>query len=84
MAQQKQPFWHNLVAGGVAGVTEILVMYPLDVVKTRAQLHVGSGTSMFTVLMQMVKNEGKAGNVSWYSPSYPCGSTKKGSEVRSK
>jgi solute carrier family 25 2-oxodicarboxylate transporter 21 len=59
MAQQKkQPFWHNLVAGGVAGVSEILVMYPLDVVKTRAQLHVGSGSSMFSTLVHMVKNEG--------------------------
>jgi len=55
---QKPPFWHNLVAGGVAGVTEILVMYPLDVVKTRAQLHVGASTSMFTQLVQMAKNEG--------------------------
>jgi len=58
MAQQKQPFWKNLVAGGTAGVTEILILYPLDVVKTRAQLHVGSGTSMFTALVQMVKTEG--------------------------
>lgn len=33
-------------------------MYPLDVVKTRAQLHVGAGTSMLTALVQMVRNEG--------------------------
>ena len=33
-------------------------MYPLDVVKTRAQLHVGAGTSMFGALVHMVKNEG--------------------------
>jgi len=61
MAQQKkapQPFLHNLIAGGIAGISEILVMYPLDVVKTRAQLHVGSGTSMFSALAHMVKNEG--------------------------
>jgi len=59
MAQQKkQPFWHNLVAGGIAGVTEILVMYPLDVVKTRAQLHVGAGSSMLSTLVHMAKTEG--------------------------
>jgi solute carrier family 25 2-oxodicarboxylate transporter 21 len=58
MAQQKQPFWHNLVAGGIAGVTEILIMYPLDVVKTRAQLHVGAGSSMLSTLVHMVKTEG--------------------------
>jgi len=60
MTQQQNPipFWHNLVAGGSAGVTEILLLYPLDVVKTRAQLHIGAGTSMFAALVQMVKNEG--------------------------
>jgi len=33
-----QPWYHNLVAGAVAGVVEVLVMYPLDVAKTRLQL----------------------------------------------
>jgi len=56
--RKQQPFWHNLLAGGIAGVSEILIMYPLDVVKTRAQLHVGAGQSMFTALMQMIKTEG--------------------------
>ncbi|GAM23943.1 hypothetical protein SAMD00019534_071180 [Acytostelium subglobosum LB1] len=55
---KKQPLWHTFVSGGVAGVSEILVMYPLDVVKTRAQLHVGQGGSMFTALMQMIKQDG--------------------------
>lgn len=32
------PFWANFVAGAIAGVTEILTFYPLDVVKTRMQL----------------------------------------------
>ena len=36
------PFWMQFVAGGTAGVSEIVVMYPLDVVKTRFQLQVGS------------------------------------------
>jgi solute carrier family 25 2-oxodicarboxylate transporter 21 len=29
------PFVYQFAAGAVAGVSEILVMYPLDVVKTR-------------------------------------------------
>ena len=29
------PFIYQFAAGAVAGVSEILVMYPLDVVKTR-------------------------------------------------
>jgi len=32
------PFIYQFAAGAVAGVSEILVMYPLDVVKTRIQL----------------------------------------------
>lgn len=32
------PFHKYVVAGGVAGLCEVLVMYPLDVVKTRFQL----------------------------------------------
>ncbi|KAG8831520.1 hypothetical protein FRC17_003045 [Serendipita sp. 399] len=35
------PFWANFTAGAIAGVTEILIMYPLDVVKTRMQLDTG-------------------------------------------
>ena len=35
----------QFAAGGMAGVSEILVMYPLDVVKTRFQLQV-SGTAL--------------------------------------
>jgi solute carrier family 25 2-oxodicarboxylate transporter 21 len=29
------PFWKNLVAGGTAGIAEVLCMYPTDVAKTR-------------------------------------------------
>ena len=32
------PFHWNLFAGAVAGVSEILCFYPLDVIKTRFQL----------------------------------------------
>lgn len=38
------PFWANFTAGAIAGVTEILLMYPLDVVKTRMQLETGKKT----------------------------------------
>lgn len=37
---QPLPFFYQFVAGAVAGISEILVMYPLDVVKTRMQLQV--------------------------------------------
>jgi len=36
------PFWANFVAGAIAGITEILTFYPLDVVKTRMQLDTGT------------------------------------------
>lgn len=36
------PFALQFVAGAVAGISEILVMYPLDVVKTRMQLQLGT------------------------------------------
>lgn len=44
MSQDKPlPFLYQFVAGAIAGVSEILVMYPLDVVKTRVQLQTGKG-----------------------------------------
>ncbi|EGG14146.1 mitochondrial substrate carrier family protein [Cavenderia fasciculata] len=55
---KSQPLWHNIISGGIAGVSEILVMYPLDVVKTRAQLQVGQSQSMFTSLVQMIRHDG--------------------------
>ena len=33
-------FGENLFAGGCAGVTELYIIYPLDVVKTRVQMRV--------------------------------------------
>ncbi|GBG25443.1 Mitochondrial 2-oxodicarboxylate carrier 2 [Hondaea fermentalgiana] len=57
-------FWENLaknaIAGGGAGVTEILVMYPTDVLKTRAQLATTS-SSMLTVGRQIMEKQGIAG-----------------------
>jgi len=56
------PFQYQFAAGAIAGVTEILIMYPLDVVKTRFQLQVaGVGeqyTSMVDCLQKIVKKEG--------------------------
>ncbi|QKX56109.1 uncharacterized protein TRUGW13939_03209 [Talaromyces rugulosus] len=58
------PFAYQFAAGAVAGVSEILVMYPLDVVKTRIQLQSGAGTgeeaykSMFDCFAKIIRNEG--------------------------
>ncbi|CAI6331477.1 unnamed protein product [Periconia digitata] len=58
------PFRYQFAAGAVAGVSEILVMYPLDVVKTRIQLQHGTakdGTSYTGVLdcfRKIIRQEG--------------------------
>ncbi|TPX30313.1 hypothetical protein SmJEL517_g06102 [Synchytrium microbalum] len=54
------PMHWNLVAGAIAGVSEIITMYPLDVVKTRFQLQVGPEgyKSIADAFSTMVKNEG--------------------------
>jgi len=52
------PFWKTLTAGATAGTVEILVMYPTDVLKTRAQLSSTANKNMFATLVDIVKNEG--------------------------
>jgi len=58
------PFIYQFAAGAVAGVSEILVMYPLDVVKTRVQLQQGKGigeegyNGMVDCFRKIIKNEG--------------------------
>lgn len=53
------PFSHRFIAGGIAGICEILVMYPTDVVKTRAQLAIGSHKeNMFKAMGKILKEEG--------------------------
>lgn len=65
MSQEKPlPFQYQFAAGAVAGVSEILVMYPLDVVKTRVQLQKGKGVGeeayngMMDCFRKIIKNEG--------------------------
>ncbi|KAL8830468.1 MAG: hypothetical protein Q9170_005721 [Blastenia crenularia] len=65
MASDKPlPFVYQFAAGAVAGVSEILVMYPLDVVKTRVQLQQGRGVGeegyngMLDCFRKIIKNEG--------------------------
>ncbi|KAI9101971.1 mitochondrial carrier domain-containing protein [Phlyctochytrium arcticum] len=59
-AEKPLPMHYSLLAGAIAGVTEILAMYPLDVVKTRQQLAVGGGASgsIIGTFKSMIKAEG--------------------------
>jgi hypothetical protein len=56
------PWYMNIASGAIAGVTEILVCYPLDVVKTRFQLQVagseGAYKSMGDAFSRMIRQEG--------------------------
>ncbi|KAL2175008.1 mitochondrial carrier domain-containing protein [Thermothelomyces heterothallicus CBS 202.75] len=58
------PFRYTFMAGAIAGVSEILVMYPLDVVKTRVQLQTGKGSGadaysgMLDCFQKIIRNEG--------------------------
>jgi solute carrier family 25 2-oxodicarboxylate transporter 21 len=58
--QQKKPlpFIANFAAGAIAGVSEILTFYPLDVVKTRMQLVTGKGQGLVSTFSSIVKEEG--------------------------
>lgn len=69
MASEKAPlpFVYTFMAGAIAGVSEILVMYPLDVVKTRVQLQTGKAAAgadtyngMFDCFSKIIRNEGYA------------------------
>ncbi|KAG9029035.1 hypothetical protein FRB95_005811 [Tulasnella sp. JGI-2019a] len=52
------PFIYQFTAGAIAGVSEILCFYPLDVAKTRVQLETGKSQGMVTVLRRIVAEEG--------------------------
>ncbi|CUM62888.1 uncharacterized protein PRCAT00000447001 [Priceomyces carsonii] len=53
------PFIYQFASGAVAGVSEILVMYPLDVVKTRQQLdNTNAYSGTINCVKKIVKEEG--------------------------
>lgn len=53
------PFVYQFASGAIAGVSEILVMYPLDVVKTRQQLDMTNAyKGTINCLKKIVKEEG--------------------------
>ncbi|QPG76964.1 Mitochondrial 2-oxodicarboxylate carrier 2 [Brettanomyces nanus] len=57
------PFIYQFMAGAMAGISEVLIMYPLDVVKTRMQLQVGIGAQaeykgVIDCFSKMIKREG--------------------------
>lgn len=65
MSGEKQlGFSYQFAAGAIAGISEILVMYPLDIVKTRIQLQSSKGTEvdsyngMADCFKKIVRNEG--------------------------
>lgn len=56
--QKPLPFHQSFIAGGIAGLSELAVMYPLDVIKTRAQLQVGgAGQPFVATLVNTIKTE---------------------------
>ncbi|KAJ1300685.1 hypothetical protein OPQ81_002332 [Rhizoctonia solani] len=52
------PGYYQFGAGAFAGVTEICIFYPLDVVKTRMQLDTGKSPSMVTSFKNIIREEG--------------------------
>lgn len=61
MSDQRKPlpFIANFSAGAIAGVSEILTFYPLDVVKTRMQLETGKNKlGLFGTFQSIIKEEG--------------------------
>ncbi|TEB20987.1 mitochondrial carrier [Coprinellus micaceus] len=52
------PFVANFAAGAIAGISEILTFYPLDVVKTRIQLEKGKTQGLVGTFTSIVKQEG--------------------------
>ena len=58
IAKEKLTFPQQFAAGGVAGMTELLCLYPLDVLKTRAQVSTGASGSMVKAFSGMLRTEG--------------------------
>ncbi|KAF8830058.1 hypothetical protein HHX47_DHR2000685 [Lentinula edodes] len=60
------PFVANFAAGAIAGVSEILTFYPLDVVKTRMQLSTEKSQGFVGTFRNIVKEEGHI----WWNGGY--------------
>ncbi|TFY71504.1 hypothetical protein EVG20_g1486 [Dentipellis fragilis] len=60
MSEQKKalPFPVTFAAGAIAGISEILTFYPLDVVKTRMQLETGKSKGLLGSFQSIIKEEG--------------------------
>ncbi|KAK0519668.1 hypothetical protein OC834_007306 [Tilletia horrida] len=56
------PFYAQFSAGAIAGASELVLMYPLDVVKTRIQLQSGKGeyNGMLDCFRKIIASEGPA------------------------
>jgi len=52
------PFVYNFAAGAIAGISEILTFYPLDVVKTRMQLATGKSPGLVGSFRTIIAEEG--------------------------
>ncbi|SAM09294.1 hypothetical protein [Absidia glauca] len=57
-SEKELPFGLQLTCGAIAGVVEILALYPLDVIKTRAQLSSGASVGVVSSFKEIVKTEG--------------------------
>lgn len=57
---KKPNFLHSVIAGGTAGISELLIMYPLDVIKTRYQATSVATTSnkLLPALMSAIRQDG--------------------------
>ena len=55
-------FFEHVAAGAFAGLIEVLLMYPLDVIKTRSQLQTKNSATQYKgfidTFRQIVKQEG--------------------------
>uniref|UniRef100_A0A915MAP4 Mitochondrial 2-oxodicarboxylate carrier n=1 Tax=Meloidogyne javanica TaxID=6303 RepID=A0A915MAP4_MELJA len=54
----------QLIAGGTAGMIEVCLMHPLDLVKTRLQIGGGHYKGLLDCFGQIIKKEGPLGKIS--------------------
>ena len=55
----KPSFFHSVIAGGAAGISELMIMYPLDVIKTRNQASTANTAHrLLPALWKAVSTEG--------------------------